>query len=457
MKRLGKILICIVMIACLAISFVMPAFAEDDPVYSISINVNVGDKLYPNGDSTNLLSYDRDSLGIESSWKGIDPDDGVKVFEVGNSYTLGIYIYPAAASGDSIKVNINGTIIDVKRGDSGYYCTYVKSFSAPTTTEAPKPEPTPTLKPASTPETTTTAPTKEKTTPETLDPRLLVIYDSSKLVTDKLLVKNVDIKVAENPVENKTKTTSDLKNSDKIIGSFSVTMTSNNNAGNIKDNFGRLSLEMEVTNIENGQKLYILEEHEKTKNGTYTMTNGTVTNDVKETVNENGWSFVKETLNKLYIQKETTVINGKIKINDIVLLSDFYVSTEPFVFEDETTTAEPETTTAAPLPVDNEKGGLSIIVIVAIIVAAVLIIAGIVAVVLLKKKEDKIPLNEEPEDDAIIPDAPTNEEPVVETNEENKASEEKKPKKEKTPKPKKEKAPKRKKGELQPAQPRQDS
>lgn len=446
MKRLGKILICIVMIACLAISFVMPAFAEGDPVYSISINVNVGDKLYPNGDSTNLLSYDRDSLGIESSWKGIDPDDGVKVFEVGNSYTLDIYIHPTAASGDSIKVSINGTIIDVKRGDSGYYCTYVKSFSAPTTTETPKPEPTKALKPASTPETTTTAPTKEKTIQETPDPRLLVIYDSSKLKTDKLLVKNVDIKVTENPVENKTKTTSDLKNSDKIIGSFSVTMTSNNNAGNIKDNFGRLDLEMEVTNIENGQKLYVLEEHDKTKNGTYTMTNGTVTNDVKETVNENGWSFVKETLNKLYIQKETTVINGKMKISDIVLLSDFYVSTEPFVFEDETTTAEPETTTAAPLPVDNEKGGLSIIVIVAIIVAAVLIIAGIVAVVLLKKKEDKIPLNEEP-----------NEEPVVETNEENKASEEKKPKKEKTPKPKKEKAPKRKKGELQPAQPRQDS
>lgn len=445
MKRLGKILICIVMIACLAISFVMPAFAEEDPVYSISINVNVGDKLYPNGDSTNLLSYDRDSLGIESSWKGIDPDDGVKVFEVGNSYTLGIYIYPAAASGDSIKVSINGTIIDVKRGDSGYYCTYVKSFSAPTTTEAPKPKPTTTLKPASTPETTTTAPTKEKTTQETSDPRLLVIYDSSKLATDKLLVKDVDIKVTE----NKTKTTSDLKNSDKIIGSFSVTMTSNNNAANIKDNFGRLGLEMEVTNIENGQKLYVLEEHEKTKNGTYTMTNGTVTNDIKETVNENGWSIVKETLNKLYIQKETTVINGKIKINDIVLLSDFYVSTEPFVFEDETTTAEPVATTASSLPVDNEKGGLSIIVIVAIIVAAVLIIAGIVAVVLLKKKEDKIPLNEEPEDDAIIPDAPTNEE--------NKASEEKKPKKEKTPKPKKEKAPKRKKGELQPAQPRQDS
>lgn len=442
MKRLGKILICIVMIACLAISFVMPAFAEGDPVYSISINVNVGDKLYPNGNSTNLLSYDRDSLGIESSWKGIDPDDGVKVFEVGNSYTLDIYIHPTAASGDSIKVSINGTIIDVKRGDSGYYCTYVKSFSAPTTTEAPKPEPTKALKPASTPETTTTAPTKEKTTKETPDPRLLVIYDSSKLKTDKLLVKNVDIKVTE----NKTKTTSDLKNSDKIIGSFSVTMTSNNNAGNIKDNFGRLDLEMEVTNIENGQKLYVLEEHDKTKNGTYTMTNGTVTNDVKETVNENGWSFVKETLNKLYIQKETTVINGKMKISDIVLLSDFYVSTEPFVFEDETTTAEPETTTAAPLPVDNEKGGLPIIVIVAIIVAAVLIIAGIVAVVLLKKKEDKIPLNEEP-----------NEEPVVETNEENKASEEKKPKKEKTPKPKKEKAPKRKKGELQPAQPRQDS
>ena len=442
MKRLGKILICIVMIACLAISFVMPAFAEEDPVYSISINVNVGDKLYPNGDSTNLLSYDRDSLGIESSWKGIDPDDGVKVFEVGNSYTLGIYIYPVAASGDSIKVSINGTIIDVKRGDSGYYCTYVKSFSAPTTTEAPKSEPTKALKPASTPETTTTAPTKEKTTKETPDPRLLVIYNSSKLATDKLLVKNVDIKVTE----NKTKTTSDLKNSDKIIGSFSVTMTSNNNAGNIKDNFGRLDLEMEVTNIENGQKLYVLEEHDKTKNGTYIMTNGTVTNDVKETISENGWSFVKETLNKLYIQKETTVINGKIKINDIVLLSDFYVSTEPFVFEDETTTAEPETTTAAPLPVDNEKGGLPIIVIVAIIVAAVLIIAGIVAVVLLKKKEDKIPLNEEP-----------NEEPVVETNEENKASEEKKPKKEKTPKPKKEKAPKRKKGELQPAQPRQDS
>ena len=141
--------------------------------------------------------------------------------------------------------------------------------------------------------------------------------------------------------------------------------------------------------------------------------------------------------------------NSKIKINDIVLLSDFYVSTEPFVFEDETITAEPVATTASSLPVDNEKGGLSIIVIVAIIVAAVLIIAGIVAVVLLKKKEDKIPLNEEPEDDAIIPDAPTNEEPVVETNEENKASEEKKPKKEK--------APKRKKGELQPAQPRQDS
>ncbi|MCQ2461660.1 MAG: hypothetical protein MJ115_05915, partial [Clostridia bacterium] len=408
MKRLGKILICIVMIACLAISFVMPAFAEGDPVYSISINVNVGDKLYPNGDSTNLLSYDRDSLRIESSWKGIDPDDGVKVFEVGNSYTLDIYIHPTAASGDSIKVSINGTIIDVKRGDSGYYCTYVKSFSAPTTTEAPKPEPTKALKPASTPETTTTAPTKEKTTQETPDPRLLVIYDSSKLATDKLLVKNVDIKVTE----NKTKTTSDLKNSDKIIGSFSVTMTSNNNAGNIKDNFGRLDLEMEVTNIENGQKLYVLEEHDKTKNGTYIMTNGTVTNDIKETVNENGWSIVKETLNKLYIQKETTVINGKMKISDIVLLSDFYVSTEPFVFEDETTTAEPETTTAAPLPVDNEKGGLSIIVIVAIIVAAVLIIAGIVAVVLLKKKEDKIPLNEEP---------------VVETNEENKASEEKKP------------------------------
>lgn len=446
MKRLGKVLICIVMIACLAISFVMPAFAEENPVYSISINVNVGDKLYPNGDSTNLLSYDRDSLGIESSWKGIDPDDGVKVFEVGNTYTLDIYIYPAAASGDSITVSINGTKINPKRGDSGYYCTYVKSFSAPTTTEAPKPEPTKALKPASTPETTTTAPTKEKTTLKTPDPRLLVIYDSSKLETDKLLVKNVDIKVTENPVENKTKTTSDLKNSDKIIGSFSVTMTSNNNAGNIKDNFGRLDLEMEVTNIENGQKLYVLEEHDKTKNGTYTMTNGTVTNDVKETVNENGWSFVKETLNKLYIQKETTVINGKMKISDIVLLSDFYVSTEPFVFEDETTTAEPETTTAAPLPVDNEKGGLSIIVIVAIIVAAVLIIAGIVAVVLLKKKEDKIPLNEEP-----------NEEPVVETNEENKASEEKKPKKEKTPKPKKEKAPKRKKGELQPAQPRQDS
>lgn len=438
MKRLGKILICIVMIACLAISFVMPAFAEGDPVYSISINVNVGDKLYPNGDSTNLLSYDRDSLGIESSWKGIDPDDGVKVFEVGNSYTLDIYIHPTAASGDSIKVSINGTIIDVKRGDSGYYCTYVKSFSAPTTTETPKPEPTKALKPASTPETTTTAPTKEKTTKETPDPRLLVIYDSSKLKTDKLLVKNVDIKVTE----NKTKTTSDLKNSDKIIGSFSVTMTSNNNAGNIKDNFGRLDLEMEVTNIENGQKLYVLEEHEKTKNGTYIMTNGTVTNDIKETVNENGWSIVKETLNKLYIQKDTTVINGKMKISDIVLLSDFYVSTEPFVFEDETTTAEPVATTASSLPVDNEKGGLSIIVIVAIIVAAVLIIAGIVAVVLLKKKEDKIPLNEEP---------------VVETNEENKASEEKKPKKEKTPKPKKEKAPKRKKGELQPAQPRQDS
>ena len=452
MKKVLKVLVCLLMVLCLALPLVMPAFALD--ACSISVNAKVGNKLYGS------VVCNTGSYSLDYSW---NVEDKNAVFESGKSYTVNLRISTSEETTDSsIPVTINGKGTTANRvSDEGatpvvFSCSYTANIAAPTTEKTTKKNDKETTKKKDK-ETTkkkddekTTATTEEETTVE------LVKHLAINIVFPSVAEKNKDLsltlaRISLEKVDNEAPRVSRviaLKeisidegiNQNGIIGGFELRMEGKEGLP-LKTEFGTIDFTVK-TGFQDGQKLYVLQKH-------YFGSNE------KKPTPSNGWNLVSETDEAMYIQKEAVVTDGAINLDSITMLSEFYISTESFLIEEEeSTTAVPvETTTAAPAaPVDTEKGGIPKFVFVIIIVAALLIVAAVVALLLLKKAkksaDEEVPAESVPE--VATPIAAVEPTPVSEPT----------PVAAPTPvapaeMPKSEKAPKEKKGTLQRATPRQ--